>query len=249
MRKVEEVNAELMKAQRDYRALERLMRSSGRLSTSRVENNDGEEHEREMSFTPTFLRNTEGAELAQFLQISSLQADLMLSRSTCHRLEARQLELQTALEQSEWRLTSLPPGVEESHAELLRVRGQLENNQLEYHRLEGRYKALKRQRAEEVEQLQRQNERLVQQLRRSGTRSASLSRQMRDSEVAAKQRRRSSRRRLIYWRRRCRRCGRRSRVASRAAGRRDARGDARAWRRRRRRAKCCAAASRFWSTR
>ncbi|PWV06736.1 putative NUP-1 protein [Trypanosoma cruzi] len=152
MRKVEEVNAELMKAQRDYRALERLLRSSGRLSISRVENNDGEEHEREMSFTPTFLRNTEGAELAQFLQISSLQADLMLSRSTCHRLEARQLELQTALEQSEWRLASLPPGVEESHAELLRVRGQLENHQLEYHRLEGRYKALKRQQAEELAQ-------------------------------------------------------------------------------------------------
>ncbi|EAN89775.1 NUP-1 protein, putative, partial [Trypanosoma cruzi] len=187
MRKVEEVNAELMKAQRDYRALERLLRSSGRLSISRVENNDGEEHEREMSFTPTFLRNTEGAELAQFLQISSLQADLMLSRSTCHRLEARQLELQTALEQCEWRLASLPPGVEESHAELLRVRGQLENHQLEYHRLEGRYKALKRQRAEEVEQLQRQNERLVQQLREKRDKIGSLSRQMRDSEVAAKQ--------------------------------------------------------------
>ncbi|PWV03026.1 putative NUP-1 protein, partial [Trypanosoma cruzi] len=140
-----------------------------------------------MSFTPRFCETPRALSFAQFLQISSLQADLMLSRSTCHRLEARQLELQTALEQCEWRLASLPPGVEESHAELLRVRGQLENHQLEYHRLEGRYKALKRQRAEEVEQLQRQNERLVQQLREKRDKIGSLSRQMRDSEVAAKQ--------------------------------------------------------------
>ncbi|RNF27061.1 NUP-1 protein [Trypanosoma conorhini] len=187
MRELERGRAELLKVQRDYRALERLLRASGRLSMSRVEGEGGDEEELEASFTHASTRNTEGVELAQFLQISSLQTDLMLSRRTCHQLEARQEELRTALERSEWQLACLPPSAEESHAELRRVRGQLGNLQLEYSRLQERYESLKRQRVEDVEQLQQQNERLVLQLREKRDKLGGLTRQMRESELAAKQ--------------------------------------------------------------
>ncbi|ORC87203.1 NUP-1 protein [Trypanosoma theileri] len=183
MQEWEQMHGELLRLQREYRVVERIVRAHGLYSTPHVDDID------ESGETPPGVRpwNSEGVDLAQFLQISSLQADLMLSRKKCRLLESRQEELQAALERSELQLASLPASVEESHIELRRVRDQHETLLHEHQRLEEKYEAVKKQRIEEVEQLRQQSERLMQQLREKRDKLTTLTRHMRESELSAKQ--------------------------------------------------------------
>ncbi|RHW74094.1 NUP-1 protein [Trypanosoma brucei equiperdum] len=175
---------EVVKLQKECQRLEQFVRVKDVRGAQSVLGVDSSVDVSSVGVEPVDL---EAVDLAQFLQISSLHADLMLCRKTCRQLESNQEELLLSLEQNSSQSNAYLEDLDEIRQQLVEMRQQREELMAERRTLTERVDELGRERGEEVSRLKQQNNSLSVQLQASRNKLSALEASKREGELAARQ--------------------------------------------------------------
>ncbi|CCD21021.1 hypothetical protein, conserved (fragment) [Trypanosoma vivax Y486] len=130
--------------------------------------------------------NDECSDETQLLQISSLQAELLLCRKRCRRFEVNQEELLTTLEHHVSQAEVSATNMAELRLDLAQLRLQFTQLQEEHSGLQDRFEDVNHSQLDELDRLRLQNDRLLCDLKEKSEKISAMEKEMRDAERSAK---------------------------------------------------------------